>query len=127
MLGGTDVECPPPHSAFEDPVTFEGDAYELPDSIGLTLVLRTQRLLPNTYPDDRLALSDRVIGLREGQGMAFEAVAQKLALEGWRGGRGAALRANAIFSVYKKRKAHESRRSAPIRCWIRNIVVSSAG
>ena len=127
MLGGTDGECPPPHSAFEDPVTFEGDAYELPDSIGLTLVLRTQRLLPNTYPDDRLALSDRVIGLREGQGLAFEVVAQKLALEGWRGGRGAALGANAIFSVYKKRKAHESRRSAPIRCWIRNIVVSSAG
>jgi hypothetical protein len=126
LLGGTDGECPPPHTAFEDPVTFEGDAHENPNSLGLTLVLCTQRLLPCAYPAARVSLSDRVLALREGQTMTFVAIAHKLVLEGWKGARGAALGANAVFSVYKKRKASETKRSAPVRFWLRKIVASTA-
>ena len=55
--------------------------------------------------------------------MTFKAIAEVLALEGWKGARGAVLGANAVFSVYKKRQAQDMRRSAPIRFWIRKIVV----
>lgn len=60
---------------------------------------------------------------KEWQGIAFQAIAEQLALEGWKGARGAALGANAVFSVYNKRQANDLRRSAPIRFWIRKIVV----
>ena len=104
-----------------------GDARDNPGSVHLTLILRTRRLLPNTYPEFQLALSDRVIALRDGQGMTFTAIAEQLALEGWKGARGATLGANAVFSVYKKRKAHDLSRSAPVQYWIRNIVVYARG
>ena len=125
MLGGTDGECPPPYSAFEDPVTFEGDAYEHPSSIGLTMVLRTQRLLPCVYPTSHLPLSDRVIELREKQGMTFKEIAELLGAEGYRGALGAAITDAGVYSVYKKRRAHDGRRSGPILFWIRNIAVNA--
>ena len=123
MLGGTDGECPPPYSAFEDPVIFEGDAYEHPSSIGLTLVMRTQRLLPCVYPTSHLPLSDRVIELREKKGMTFKEIAELLGGEGCRGALGAAITDAGVYSVYKKRKAHDMRRSASLMCWLRNIIV----
>jgi hypothetical protein len=101
-----------------------GDAELNPGTVSFTAIFRTQRLLPFAYPESQIPLSDRVIELRDGQGMTFKAIAELLALEGWKGARGAALGANAVFSVYKKRKAHDLRRSAPIRWWIRKIVVS---
>lgn len=126
MLGGTDGECPPPYSAFEDLVTFEGDAYEHPSSIGLTLVLRTQRLLPCVYPASHLPLSDRVIELRDNRGMTFPAIAALLQGEGYLGAAGAAMTDAGVYSVYTKRKAHDGRRSAPVRAWIRKIFVFSS-
>lgn len=120
-----DGECPPPHPAFEDPVAFEGDAYERPGSIHLTLVLRTQRLLPCVYPASHLPRSTRVIELREKRGMTFRAIAELLHGEGFTGALGAAMTDEGVYSVYKKRKAHDVKRSAPVRCWIRCIVIKS--
>ncbi|MEY4762069.1 MAG: hypothetical protein RLZZ200_1925 [Pseudomonadota bacterium] len=100
-----------------------GDAELNPGSVSFTAIFRTQRLLPFDYPEAQLPLSDRVIELRDVQGMSFKEIAKLLAREGWRGARGAALGANVVFSVYKKRKAHDLRRSAPMTWWIRKIVV----
>jgi hypothetical protein len=99
-----------------------GDARLNPGSVSFSLILRTRRLLPNTYPDAQLPLSDRVLALRDGQGMSFKAIAEMLALEGWKGARGAGMSAKGVFSVYKKRNAHEVSRSAPVLYWITDIV-----
>ena len=123
MLGGADGECPPPHSPFYDPVVFMGDARDNPGSVHFTVILRTRRLLPCAYPEAQLPLSDRVLAMKDGQGMTFKAIAEALALEGWKGARGAVLTDRGVFSVYKKRKAHDLRRSAPVLWWIRKIVV----
>ena len=123
MLGGDAEGLPRPYPAERDEVRFVGDARLNPGLVTFSLILRTRRLLPNTYPEAQLPLSDRVLALRNGQGMTYKAIGAALSREGWRGARGARLDGKDVFSVYAKRKTHEMSRSAPILYWIVDIVV----
>jgi hypothetical protein len=106
-----------------DAVTFVGDARENPGSVQFSLILRTSRLLPNAYPVSARSLSEKVIALRDVQKMTFKAIAALLQREGAIGARGAALRDRGVFSIYKKRLAHERLRTGPVRFEIREITV----
>lgn len=106
-----------------DAVTFVGDARENPGSVQFSLILRTCRLLPNAYPTIGRSLSDKVIELRDFQKMTFRAIADLLQREGAIGTRGAPLCDRGVFSIYKKRHAHDKKRSAPVRFDIREIKV----
>ena len=123
MLGGGESGSPRPYPAERDEVRFIDDARLNPGFVTFSLILRTRRLLPNTYPEAELPLSDRVLELRDGQGMTYKAIGAVLSREGWRGARGAELDAKGAYSVYAKRKAHERSRSAPVLYWITDIVV----
>ena len=103
--------------------TFIGDAWENPSHITLTLTLRTRRLLPNKYPEDRAALADRIIALRDAKGLTYKAIAEQLAKKKVKGARGAALDAKGVFAIYKKRKAYLAARNAPIEYRMDNVVV----
>ncbi len=124
MLGGETPASAIERAVQGDEVRFIGDARENPGSIQFTVVLRTRRLLPNTYPTSKLPLSDKVLALRDERGMTFKAIAELLSSEGWRGARGAPLDAKEIYSVYAKRRAQELDRATPICWWITGIVVS---
>jgi hypothetical protein len=123
LLGGEKPGLPKPYAPERDNVVFIGDARDHPGSVSLILILQTRKLLPFPYPSAQLPLSERVIALRERDGLSFAAIAAQLALEGWKGARGASLEANGVYSVYTKRKAHDERRYAPVIYWITDIVV----
>ena len=123
MLGGGESGSPRPYPAERDEVRFIDDARLNPGFVTFSLILRTQRLLPNTYPEAQLPLSDRVLELRDVQGMTYKAIGAVLSSEDWRGARGAELDTKGAYSVYAKRKAHERSRSAPVLYWITDIVV----
>jgi hypothetical protein len=106
-----------------DHVIFVGDSRENPGSVRFNLVLRTRRPLPNAYPASGRALSEKVIALRDKQKMTFKAIAALLQREGAIGARGAALSDRRVFSIYKKCRAYDERRSAPVRFDIREITV----
>ncbi len=121
MLGGG--SAPFAQEQITDEVVFVGDARDNPSSVEFLLALRTRRLLPFQYPEAQLPLSDRVLALRDSEGLTFRAIADKLTAEGWVGARGARLGAEGTYSVYKKRKAHDESRSSPVRYRIGQIVV----
>ena len=123
MLGGGEWVRAPDDPDRKDDVVFLDDALENPGDLAFSLVLTTSRLLPNRYPEDREALADRVVEMREGQGMTFPATAELLSAEGAKGARGAALNAKGAYSIYKKRKAYLARRTEPIQYRIDGIVV----
>ena len=123
MLGGGEWVLAPDDPDRQDDVVFLDDALENPGDLAFSLVLTTSRLLPNRYPEDREALADRVVEMREGQGMTFPATAELLSAEGAKGARGAALNAKGAYSIYKKRKAYLARRTEPIQYRIDGIVV----
>ena len=127
MLGGAEAGLPRPYPAERDEVRFVDDARLNPGSVSLSLVLRTRRLLPNTYPEAQLPLSDRAQELKDALGMTYKEIGAVLQREGWRGARGAVLGAKGVFSIYKKRKAHDQSRSAPAVFWITDIVVYPRG
>jgi len=57
--------------------------------------------------------------------MTFKEIAELLGGEGCRGALGAAITDAGVYSVYKKRRAHDMRRSAPVLFWVRNISVNA--
>ena len=123
MLGGGEEGCPQPYSPTRDGVRFVGEARLNPGFLTFSLILRTRRLLPKPYPEAQLPLSDRVLELRDVQGMTYKVIGAVLSSDGWRGARGAELDAKGAYSVYAKRKAHDESRSAPVLYWTTDIVV----
>ena len=123
LLGGGDWVPAPSDSEQSDDVVFLGDARENPGDLEFSLVLTTRRLLPNKYPEDREAVADRIIAMRDEQRMKFPAIGTVLSGEGLRGARGAALGAKGVFDIYKKRKAHILSRRSPIQYSIKDIKV----
>ena len=103
---------------------FLGDARENPGDLEFSLVLTTRRLLPNKYPEEREAVADRIIVMRDAQRMKFPAIGAVLSGEGLRGARGAELGAKGAFDIYKKRKAYQAARKAPIQHRVSNIVIN---
>lgn len=123
MLGGGDWVRAPDDPDRQDDVIFLDDTLENPGDLAFSLVLTTSRLLPNRYPEDREALADRVVEMRDRQVMTFPSIATVLHQEGVTGARGADLDARGVYSIYTKRKAYLTRRTEPVQYRIDGIVV----
>jgi hypothetical protein len=123
LLGGGDWVRASDDPEQRDDVVFLGDARENLGDLEFSLVLTTRRLLPNKYPEDREAVADRIIAMRDEQRMTFPAIAAMLSEEGEVGARGASLRAKNVFDIYKKRKAHILNRTSPTQYSLKDIKI----
>lgn len=65
------------------------------------------------YSDYQKELSDKVIRLRDTDGLTFKGIAEKLISEGYRSPRGFDLGPESVFSIYKKRKRRDLRLQSP--------------
>ena len=83
------------------------DASELLMIVKIT----TKRLYLMAYSAYQKSLFQRVLELRERNGMTFDAIAQKLTSEKYLSPRGVALMAEHVFSIYKKGKLRRERLS----------------
>jgi len=67
------------------------------------------------YSPFQIELSDKVIRLRDTEGLTYKAIAEVLIAEGYRSPRGLDLGQENVFSIYKKRKRRDERlHSAPV-------------
>lgn len=66
-------------------------------------------LLFGSYSDYQKELSDKVLDLRDRKKLTFNAIAEKLILEGYRSPRGFDLGPESVFSIYKKRNIRDAR------------------
>ena len=73
------------------------------------LVLRTRGLMIGSYSAYQTVLSDKVIQLRDIEGLTYGAIADLLIKEGYRSPRGFDLGPESVFSIYKKRKIRDKR------------------
>ena len=62
-----------------------------------------------SYSDYQKELSDKVLDLRDREMLTFNAIADKLILEGYRSPRGFDLGPESVFSIYKKRNSRDAR------------------
>ena len=81
------------------------------DASELLMVVKiiTKRLYLMAYSAYQKSLFQRVLELRERNGMTFDAIAQKLTSEKYLSPRGVALMAEHVFSIYKKRQIRDAR------------------
>ena len=61
------------------------------------------------YSPYQIELSDKVIRLRDAEGLTYKAIAEVLIAEGYRSPRGFDLGPESVFSIYKKRKRRDVR------------------
>jgi hypothetical protein len=61
------------------------------------------------YSPYQTELSEKVIDLRDSEGLTFKAIAEVLIAEGYRSPRGFDLGPESVFSIYKKRKVRDVR------------------
>ena len=61
------------------------------------------------YSPYQTELSDKIIGLRDSEGLTFKVIAEVLTAEGYRSPRGFNLGPESVFSIYKKRKRRDDR------------------
>jgi hypothetical protein len=61
------------------------------------------------YSPYQTELSDKVIGLRESEGLTYKAIAEVLIADGYRSPRGFELGPESVFSIYRKRKRRDER------------------
>jgi hypothetical protein len=62
-----------------------------------------------SYTAYQTELSDRIIRLREVEGLTYRAIADLLIEKGYRSPRGFNLGPESVFSIYKKRKKRDAR------------------
>ena len=62
-----------------------------------------------SYSAYQTELSDRIIRLRDAEGLTYKAIAEALIAEGYRSPRGCDLGPESVFSIYKKRKVRNER------------------
>ena len=75
------------------------------------------------YSPYQIQLSDKIIHLRDSEGLTYKAVAELLVNEGYRSPRGFDLGPESVFSIYTKRKRREVRLlTAPV-IKIRDIAI----
>ncbi len=110
----------------QDRAVFLGDAWHNPTEIRFTLTLVSAALLPNSYPADRELLADAVVAMRDSDHLQYKQIAYLLNARGATGARGARIAAEHAFALYKKRKAHLAKRSAPIQFTISQMTVYPA-
>jgi len=71
--------------------------------------MRTKGLMIGAYSPYQTELSDKVIYLRDSEGLTYKAIAEALIAEGYRSPRGFDLSPESVFSIYKKRKRRDVR------------------
>jgi hypothetical protein len=71
-----------------------------------------------------MELSDKVLDLRNRGKLTFNAIAEKLILEGYRSPRGFDLGPESVFSIYKKRKIRDARMNDSMRIEVVGFEVS---
>jgi hypothetical protein len=64
------------------------------------------------YSPYQTELSEKVIDLRDSEGLTYKAIAEFLITEGYRSPRGFDLGPESVFSIYKKRKRRDARLNA---------------
>ena len=62
-----------------------------------------------SYSSYQIELSDKIIRLRDAEGLTYKAIAEVLIAEGYRSPRGYDLSPESVFSIYKKRKRRDVR------------------
>ena len=72
-------------------------------------MIRTKGLMIGSYSAYQTELSDRIINLRDSEGLTYKAIAEVLIAEGYRSPRGFDLGPESVFSIYKKRKRRDER------------------
>ena len=80
-------------------------------------------LLLWSYSDYQKELSDKVLDLRDREKLTFNAIAEKLILEGYRSPRGFDLGAESVFSIYKKRNIRDARMNHSMRVEIVGVEI----
>ncbi len=81
-------------------------------SVRYFIKIRSKGLWFGPYTEYQKSLSDKVIMLRELQGLTFSSVAYQLIAEGYSSPRGMKLSAESVFSIYKKRLIRDRRLEA---------------
>lgn len=76
-----------------------------------------------SYSDYQKELSDKVLDLRDRRKLTFNAIAEKLILEGYRSPRGFDLGAESVFSIYKKRNIRDARMNCSMRIEIVGVEI----
>ena len=61
------------------------------------------------YSPLQFELSDKIIRLRDAEGLTYKAIAEVLIAEGYRSPRGFDLGPESVYSIYKKRKRRDVR------------------
>ena len=61
------------------------------------------------YSPLQFELSDKIIRLRDVEGLTYKAIAEALIADGYRSPRGFELGPESVFSIYKKRKRRDER------------------
>ncbi len=80
-------------------------------------------LLFGSYSDYQKKLSDKVLDLRNRAKLTFNAIAEKLILEGYRSPRGFTLGPESVFSIYKKRNIRDARMNHSLRVEIVGVKI----
>jgi hypothetical protein len=80
-------------------------------------------LLLWSYSDYQKELSDKVLDLRDREKLTFNAIAEKLILEGYRSPRGFDLGPESVFSIYKKRNIRDTRMNHSMRVEIVGVEI----
>jgi hypothetical protein len=77
------------------------------------------------YSPYQKELFDRVLWMRETQGLTFKAIADSLVSDGYKAPRGGLLGAESVFSIYKKGQGRVKRLNASPKLEIRAVEVLS--
>ena len=75
----------------------------------VTLRITTRRLYLMAYSSYQKWLFDRVVELREGHSLTFQAIARQLSAKQVLSPRGQSLTAENVFSIYKKGRLRQAR------------------
>jgi hypothetical protein len=75
------------------------------------------------YSDYQKALSESIIQMRDQKKMTLKGISDALTQKGYRSPRGFDLRAESVFSIYKKRKIRDARLNAQPKQVIANLRV----
>ena len=80
-----------------------------------------------SYSAYQTELSNRIIHLRDSEGLTYGSIADLLIEEGYRSPRGFDLGPESVFSIYKKRKIRENRLNGEVVKELLQITVKRLG
>jgi hypothetical protein len=80
-----------------------------------------------SYSAYQTELSNRIIHLRDSEGLTYWSIADLLIKEGYRSPRGFDLGPESVFSIYKKRKIRENRLNGEVVKELLQITVKRLG